>query len=46
MSVQYIVWAIGAAQILRYRRRVRRDLLENNPEAYAALRAGQVQLPS
>ncbi len=46
MSVQYIVWAIGAAQIMRYRRRVRRDLLENNPEAYAALRAGQVQLPS
>jgi sugar phosphate permease len=46
MSVQYIVWAIGAAQILRYRRLVRRDLLENNPEAYAALRAGTVQLPS
>ena len=46
MSVQYIVWAIGAAQIVRYRRLVRRDLLENDPEAYAALRAGQVQLPS
>jgi hypothetical protein len=46
MSVQYIVWGIGAAQIVRYRRRVRRDLLANDPEAYAALRAGQVQLPS
>jgi sugar phosphate permease len=46
MSVQYIVWAIGTVQILRYRRLVRRDLLENNPEVYAALRAGEVQLPS
>ena len=46
MSVQYIVWAIGTVQILRYRRLVRRDLRENNPEVYAALRAGEVQLPS
>lgn len=46
MSVQYIVWTIGAVQILRYRRLVRRDLRENRPEAYAALRAGEVQLPS
>jgi sugar phosphate permease len=46
MSVQYIVWAIGAAQILRYRRLVRRDLRDNDPEAYAALRAGQVHLPT
>ena len=46
MSVQYIVWTIGAVQILRYRRLVRRDMRENRPEAYAALRAGEVQLPS
>lgn len=45
MSVQYIVWGIGAAQIVRYRRLVRRNLRENDPEGYAALRAGQVQLP-
>ena len=45
MSVQYIVWAIGAVQIVRYRRMVRRDLLENNPEGYAALRAGRAELP-
>ena len=46
MSVQYLVWGIGVAQILRYRRKVRRDLRENNPEAYAALRAGHAQVPS
>jgi sugar phosphate permease len=46
MSVQYLVWAFGAVQILRYRRLVRRDLRQNRPEVYAALRAGQVQLPS
>ena len=46
MSVQYLVWGIGVAQILRYRRMVRRDLRENNPEAYAALRAGHAQVPS
>jgi MFS family permease len=45
MSVQYLVWAIGVAQILRYRRRVRRDLRENDPEAYAALRAGRATVP-
>jgi sugar phosphate permease len=45
MSVQYIVWAIGVAQILRYRRTVRRDLRENDPEAYAALRAGRATVP-
>lgn len=46
MSVQYVVWAIGVVQIVRYRRLVRRDLLENNPEVYAALRAGEAQLPT
>lgn len=46
MSVQYLVWGIGVAQILRYRRKVRRDLRENDPEAYAALRAGHAQVPS
>ncbi len=40
MSVQYVVWAIGVVQIVRYRRLVRRDLRENNPEVYAALRLG------
>ncbi|HEY7719474.1 MAG TPA: MFS transporter [Pedococcus sp.] len=40
MSVQYLVWGVGVVQILRYRRMVRRDLRENDPEGYAALRAG------
>ncbi|HEX5523361.1 MAG TPA: MFS transporter [Pedococcus sp.] len=46
MSVQYLVWAIGVVQIVRYRRLVRRELRENNPEVYAALRAGEAQLPT
>ena len=46
MSVQYLVWVVGVVQILRYRRLVRRDLRENRPEVYAALRAGEVRLPS
>lgn len=46
MSVQYVVWAIGVVQIVRYRRLVRRELRENNPEVYAALRAGEAQLPT
>lgn len=46
MSVQYVVWAIGVVQIVRFRRLVRRDLRENNPEVYAALRAGETQLPT
>lgn len=40
MSVQYLVWGVGVFQILRYRRLVRRDLRDNHPERYAALRAG------
>jgi sugar phosphate permease len=45
MSVQYLVWAIGVVQILRYRRLVRRDLREHHPERYAAMRAGRAVLP-
>ena len=42
MAVQYLVWGLGVTQILRYRRRTRRAMLENDPERYAALRAGAV----
>jgi hypothetical protein len=45
MSVQYLVWGLGVVQILRYRRRVRRELKATDPEAYAALRAGEAILP-
>jgi sugar phosphate permease len=41
MSAQYLVWGVGVLQILRYRRRARRDLRENDPQTYAALRAGR-----
>ncbi|MGO4342007.1 MFS transporter [Pedococcus sp. 2YAF34] len=41
MSVQYLVWGLGVVQILRYRRRARRELAATDPDAYAALRAGR-----
>ncbi len=46
MSVQYLVWGVGIFQILRYRRWVRRELRTNDPETYAALRAGVARIPS
>lgn len=39
-STQYVLWAIGIVQTLRYRRRTIRALAERDPEAYAALRRG------
>lgn len=45
MSAQYLVWAIGLVQILRYRHKARRGLRESDPDAYAALRAGQSIVP-
>ncbi|MFC7595554.1 nitrate/nitrite transporter [Terrabacter sp. GCM10028922] len=41
MAVQYPVWALGLVQMLRYRRRARRAMLEADPEAYAAMQAGR-----
>lgn len=45
MSAQYIVWGVGIVQIMRYRRRARRGLRESDPDAYAALRAGESITP-
>jgi sugar phosphate permease len=45
MSAQYLVWGLGVVQILRYRRKARRALRESDPEAYAALRAGESITP-
>ncbi|HEX8971847.1 MFS transporter [Oryzihumus sp.] len=42
MSVQYLVWAVGVVQILRYRRRTRVHLREQDPAMYAALRGERV----
>jgi predicted MFS family arabinose efflux permease len=39
-SIQYVLWAIGIVQTLRYRRRTIRALIDRDPEAYAALRRG------
>ena len=45
MSVQYLVWGLGVSQILRYRRRVRRELKTSDPAAYDALRSGESIVP-
>jgi hypothetical protein len=39
-GTQYVLWAIGIGQTLRYRRRTIRALVNRDPEAYAALRRG------
>ncbi|GAA6524800.1 MFS transporter [Intrasporangium sp. DVR] len=41
MAIQFPVWALGLAQIWRYRRKTRRAALESDPEAYAAMQAGK-----
>jgi hypothetical protein len=42
LTFQYVLWAIGTVQILRYRRRARATLARYNPEIYEALRANQI----
>ena len=39
-AIQYVLWAIGIVQTLRYRRRTIRELAERDPHAHAALRRG------
>jgi MFS family permease len=39
-ATQYLLWAVGIAQTLRYRRRTIRKLARDDPAAYAALRRG------
>ena len=40
MSVQYLVWALGAVQILRYRRRAVAHMHRHHPEELAAMQSG------
>jgi len=42
MCVQYVVWSFGLVQIWRYRRRTRAHLLHTDPDAYDALRRGEL----
>lgn len=39
-ATQYVLWAIGIVQTLRYRRRTIHELADRDPEALAALRRG------
>ncbi len=38
MCVPYVLWTIGAAQIIRYRRKARTELATRDPQAYEELR--------
>ncbi len=40
MSVQYVVWALGTVQILRYRRRAVAHMHRHHPEELAAMQGG------
>jgi hypothetical protein len=40
MAVQYLIWALGIIQVLRYRGRARRAALAIDPEGYDAMRGG------
>jgi MFS family permease len=42
MCVQYLIWGLGLLQICRYRRRTRRHLWHTDPDAYDALRRGEL----
>jgi hypothetical protein len=42
LAFQYVLWAIGTRQILKYRRRARGNLARYNPEAYQALLANRI----
>jgi sugar phosphate permease len=42
MCVQYLVWGFGLLQLWRHRRRTRRHLWDTDPDAYDALRRGEL----
>jgi hypothetical protein len=39
-AIQYVLWAVGIVQTLRYRRRTILELARRDPDAHAALRRG------
>jgi MFS family permease len=41
-ALQYLLWAFGAVQVIRYRNATRRAMASRDPDALAALRAGVV----
>ena len=45
MSVQFLFWALGAFQLVRYRRRGLAHIDAAHPEALGALRGGDTLLP-
>ncbi|MEV5960403.1 MFS transporter [Kribbella sp. NPDC051952] len=42
LAFQYVLWAIGTRQILKYRRKARGHLARYNPEAYQALISNEI----
>jgi MFS family permease len=44
-ALQYVLWAVGAVQVVRYRNAARRRLAEQDPRRLAAMRRGVLVLP-
>ena len=38
LAVQYLLWGLGVVQVVRYRRKARRQLAEQDPAGFAAMR--------
>ncbi|OLB75880.1 MAG: MFS transporter [Actinobacteria bacterium 13_2_20CM_2_71_6] len=45
-ALQYLLWAVGAVQVIRYRNAARRRLAQRDPQALAAMRQGVVLVPA
>jgi hypothetical protein len=43
-ALQYLLWTVGAVQVIRYRNATRRRLAQRDPAALSALRHGVVLL--
>jgi sugar phosphate permease len=41
-ALQYVLWAVGVVQVVRYRNAARRQLAARDPEAFHALRRGLI----
>jgi sugar phosphate permease len=45
-ALQYLLWTVGAVQVLRLRRATRRRMAQRDPDALASLRNGVVLVPA
>jgi MFS family permease len=46
LALQYVLWAVGAVQVVRYRNAARRELAQSHPDRLEAMRRGVVVVPN